>query len=137
MLFFAGCTSVGVNNKTTEPIPVTIVKGSMATDTATITSRFFRAVGAGENDYIVKQSGAPATSVEYLFVSAKPFSDAASHEIDLILKDENGQTLFTSSLPFVDETFSQPVQFFVKQNETLELQSSTDRFTFWASGTKH
>ncbi len=127
------CNSFSVNNPDTNPIPVHVV-GKVERDTATGGPTIFRAMGAGQSDYIVKTGGANKTTIQYLFVSAKPFSSAASHEIDFIIKDANGAEIFETPLPMEDESFTGMVQFPINTNESCELRSASDRFTYLASG---
>jgi hypothetical protein len=132
-VIFYSCNSFSVNNPDSNPIPVHVV-GKVERDTATNGPTVFRAMGAGENNYIVKAKGTDKTTIEYLFVSAKPFSAAASHEIDFVIKDANGAEIFESPLPLVDESFTGMVQFPIGANESCELRSASDRFTYLASG---
>ena len=137
MITFLSCDSMEIHNKDTNPVPVTIIKGDTQKDSSQANAdNSFRAMGAGENEYIVKALGDPAIIVQYLFVSAKPFSPGDVHEIDILIKSNNGVAIFQTPLPLTNEGFSQIVQFKIRQDESLTLQSTTDRFTFLASGNK-
>jgi hypothetical protein len=129
------CNGVSVKNNDTNPVPVQIVGKAENITSGQKNRTNFRAMGAGENDYILKAGNQTySTTIQFLFVSCKPFSDADSHEVDLIVKDIKGTTIFQTPLPLENEGFSQTVLFNINAGETCELKSTTDRFTFWASG---
>jgi hypothetical protein len=134
LLLLCSCNDVSVKNTDDNAVPVRII--GKAEDNATGKNRTnFREMGAGQNDYIVKPANQPyGTTIQFLFISCKPFSDADSHEVDLIVTDAKGIQIFETPLPLENETFSQTVMFNLNAGETCELKSTTDRFTFWASG---